>query len=621
MIVKMFRHGTGSASGVFNYLLGEDNDREHADVLRGDVDTQKLLIDGLPFKQKYTSGCLSFEESPDQITNQQRVDLMDGFEKTITAGLDDRVSFVWIEHRDKGRLELNFVIANIDLEHGRLFQPYIHSHDKQRVNAWKNIQNIEQGFTDPNDPIKKRLLAQRDNLPRDVKEAREFITNTLEDLVADGLITNRADVIEALQNADFKITRQTDRSISIENPNPDAKRPIRLTGALYERAFKFNSEVQREIVSASEDYRRSDRDRLSANQQVYDEAISRKQDYHRKRHSKPKREHKANTRLRDTSQRLDRQLIFNAPNPYERSNRKTKSTNAADDNRTFEEYEADRERQRDEILRLDDLKVMGSRLVRAIPDSTWLNQRHNVEIIEGAETATRPDAESTTSELRYDSTAITNAGRQRQADSRFEQIIEGIGDNTRAIARSITDTNKVIDNTLGELQHSDSTARQSYSITAAHDRNREAFEVIGSAVKSLGFIVSNKQRLIEDAVKRHRDIKSYQPFLYQSDWSMPSGATPTATANPEPDPRDEYDARQLDIIDSVTNSKSLSLTENEHIVAILTDPEAERIQHINKKELVKHEQTIDTYSSVLTSKTETNPTPSTPKFWQPQRPR
>lgn len=80
---------------------------------------------------------------------------MDGFEETIRAGLDvDRVSVSWIEHRDKGRLELNFVFANVDLEHGRAFQPYVHNVDKRRVNAWKDMQNIQYGFTDPNDPAK-----------------------------------------------------------------------------------------------------------------------------------------------------------------------------------------------------------------------------------------------------------------------------------------------------------------------------------------------------------------------------------------------------------------------------------------------------------------------------------
>lgn len=105
MIVKFFRHGTGGGSAVFDYLLGKDGDRPDAEILRGDVDQQKLLIDSLEFKRQYTSGCLSFEEAPDHLTIKQKNEIMDGFEQTITAGLTaDRISFSWVEHRDKGRL-------------------------------------------------------------------------------------------------------------------------------------------------------------------------------------------------------------------------------------------------------------------------------------------------------------------------------------------------------------------------------------------------------------------------------------------------------------------------------------------------------------------------------------
>ena len=128
MIVKFFTHGTGGSKGVFDYLLNDkeqpDGKRLGAEVLRGDIDNQALLIDSLDFKQKYTSGCLSFTESADEVTAEQKNALMDGFEETLRAGLEvDRVSVSWIEHRDKGRLELNFVFADVDLEYGRAFSP------------------------------------------------------------------------------------------------------------------------------------------------------------------------------------------------------------------------------------------------------------------------------------------------------------------------------------------------------------------------------------------------------------------------------------------------------------------------------------------------------------------
>lgn len=289
MIVKFFRHGTGGGSAVFNYLLGKDNERSQAEVLRGDIPTQKRLIDSLSFKRQYTSGCLSFEEEPDQITDQQKTALMDSFENVITAGLEaDRVSFSWIEHRDKGRLELNFVIANVDLKHGRLFQPYIHSQDKTRVNAWKDIQNINHGLSDPNDPLRKRLMAQRDNLPRAVKEVREMITEGLQNMVADQLISSRSDVVEALQDAGFDIARETDSAISIKNPS--GGRNIRLTGGLYERNFSFSAATEAAVEQDHRSYRDNAAKRLREATRILHDQLERKRGYHQARHGEPRRE-------------------------------------------------------------------------------------------------------------------------------------------------------------------------------------------------------------------------------------------------------------------------------------------------------------------------------------------
>ena len=45
MIVDFFRHGSGLSKGCLDYLLGEDREREHAQVLSGDVELTAQLID------------------------------------------------------------------------------------------------------------------------------------------------------------------------------------------------------------------------------------------------------------------------------------------------------------------------------------------------------------------------------------------------------------------------------------------------------------------------------------------------------------------------------------------------------------------------------------------------
>ena len=490
MIVKFFTHGTGGSKGVFDYLLNDkeqpDGKRLGAEVLRGDIDNQALLIDSLDFKQKYTSGCLSFTETADEVTAEQKNALMDGFEETLRAGLDvDRVAVSWIEHRDKGRLELNFVFADVDLEHGRAFQPYIHYQDKRRVNAWKDMQNIEHGFTDPNDPAKKRLMAQRDNLPRDIKDARQAITDGLKALVVEGVIANRDDVIQALTDGGFEIARETDKAISIKNPDPTAKRNIRLTGGLYERGFKFSREVQSEVTAASEDYRAGSRERYDAAKQLYDSEITRKRDYHQARHGQPRHEQRAVAHdVSKASNRYEyrpRNLYEQRPSPYHQAFKPVRKRHREDDrslhtahsvsdraarrsdseghqvrNEKMGDSHQYRRNHRNDIWH-DDRSNVGQQILKADPtyatteDAIADAAAHQLwtEITHGQET-TRASAASPTSTAGHDQTPradsrrpraihAADARRERSRYSGIDSLIEHFGKDEDARVRTLTD--------------------------------------------------------------------------------------------------------------------------------------------------------------------------------------
>jgi hypothetical protein len=493
MIVKFFTRGTGGSKGVFDYLLKDkeqpDGKRLDAEVLRGDIDNQALLIDSLDFKQKYTSGCLSFTETADEVTTAQKNALMDGFEQAIRAGLDvDRVAVSWIEHRDKGRLELNFVFANVDLEHGRAFQPYVHSVDKRRVNAWKDMQNIEHGFTDPNDPAKKRLMAQRDNLPRDIKDARQAITDGLKALVVEGVITNRDDVIQALTDGGFEIARETDKAISIKNPDPKAKRNIRLTGGLYERTFKFSREVQNTITAASKDYRAGSTERYDAAKQLYDSEVERKRDYHQARHDKPRHQQRAVARdVRNPSNRYEyspRNLYEQRPSPYNRTFKPVRPRHREEDRSLYTAHSrADRaargqnsadhqirnekmgdssrsERTRNADIRFNHRGTTGQQVLQTnLYQSTTADtaaHKLRTEVSHGQET-TRPSAASATVATGYDQTpradarrprAIHTAGatQERPRYSRIDSLIKQIGTDKDARAGTLADVVQTVAN-------------------------------------------------------------------------------------------------------------------------------------------------------------------------------
>jgi hypothetical protein len=86
MLVKFFARGKGRGAGPVDYLLGKDRARQDATLLRGDADQIVQLIDSHDFTRKYTSGVLSFSE-PD-ITDKQKDNIIDSFEKTLFPGLD-----------------------------------------------------------------------------------------------------------------------------------------------------------------------------------------------------------------------------------------------------------------------------------------------------------------------------------------------------------------------------------------------------------------------------------------------------------------------------------------------------------------------------------------------------
>ena len=478
MIVKFFTHGTGGSKGVFDYLLNDkeqpDGKRLGAEVLRGDIDNQALLIDSLDFKQKYTSGCLSFTETADEVTAEQKNALMDGFEETLRAGLEiDRVSVSWIEHRDKGRLELNFVFADVDLEHGRAFQPYIHYQDKRRVNAWKDMQNIEHGFTDPNDPANKRLMAQRDNLPRDIKDARQAITDGLKALVVESVITNRDDVIQALTDGGFEIARQTDKAISIKNPDPTAKRNIRLTGGLYERGFKFSREVQSEITAASEDYRAGSRERYDAAKQLYESEIERKRSYHQARHGKPRHEQRAVARdVSHASNRYvysPRNLYEQRPSPYHQAFKPVRRRHREDDRSLHTAYSAT-----DRAERRQDSEGYQIRNEKMGDSSRSERTRHADIRFNHRGTAVQQVLEA---DLYHSTIAATNADT---AAHRLRAEVSHGQETTRASSASPTST-------AGHDQTPRADARRPRAIhTAAATQERPGYSRIDSLIGQIG---------------------------------------------------------------------------------------------------------------------------------------
>ena len=267
MLLKFFKRGgtdderrTLGGSAVKNYLLGtNDQPREKARVLLGDPDEVTEIINGLPFAKVYTSGCLSFHED-DKLAEAQKFDIMADFEAMMFVGLEPhQYTSYWVEHTDKGRVELNFVFPNVELVSGNHLQVYYHNRDLNLVNSWKNLTNDKYGFINPSDLENRRDVTPSigPNLLKDWEQSNkqkiidklkhyqsiEDFKQQLTDVVltqaalrqaSNNPLTCQDDIAAMLEDFGFEISRQGKDSISIKNPDP-TKKNIKLKGVIYER--------------------------------------------------------------------------------------------------------------------------------------------------------------------------------------------------------------------------------------------------------------------------------------------------------------------------------------------------------------------------------------------------
>ena len=290
MIVDFFRRGKGVSSGPLDYLLGKHRDREHATVLQGDVQEVAGLIDTSPYVKKYTAGCLSFYES--DLEPEQKQKIMSEFEKCLFPGMSsDQYRVLWVEHRDKvneetgeSRLELNFLIPNVEVNSGKRLQPFYAAADLDRVEWFKQIINYDYNLHDPDDPANRQATKIAKSLPTSTKELKAALETEIALAIGEGMISDRPSLVQWLGDIGLEVTRQTPKAISIKHPDDAKARPIRLTGAIYEQDFRHTGESTELTAAASASYRAAATERYRASCERYDKMLAAKSEYHQQRY-------------------------------------------------------------------------------------------------------------------------------------------------------------------------------------------------------------------------------------------------------------------------------------------------------------------------------------------------
>ncbi|GAA9342114.1 hypothetical protein TH0551_15000 [Helicobacter pylori] len=248
MLVKFWgiNQGGGDGDGSVNYLLNERVEQGTARVLKGDANLTKSLLLSLTQKHKACVGCLSFEEP--NIDESLKYELMESFENALlTESMQNRYNILWVEHTDKGRLELNFVIPRIDLITQKAFTPYYHSADITRIDIWKDYINLKHAFTNPKDLEKQHNIQHHNTKTPQGKELLETYEK-LDKLIQDNLGTlfnSRDDIINFLKDNQCEVTRQGKDYISVKLPNePKTKR---LKGFYYHETFRTIADIREQL--------------------------------------------------------------------------------------------------------------------------------------------------------------------------------------------------------------------------------------------------------------------------------------------------------------------------------------------------------------------------------------
>ncbi|MBB3330408.1 hypothetical protein BDK63_001274 [Halomonas campaniensis] len=255
---------------------------------------------------KYTSGGLYFEETREDLikkfgsekaVNEKLQEIMDGFEETLFPGLDkDQYCGVWVLHEDKGNIELNFLFAKEELRSGKSLTPYFHKADYSRVNAWKDIVNYENGFSNPGSPDKRRYFIPeffQEYAPADFgktesrrRDFKKDLVEELEIMAANDQFENRDDLTGYLENQrGLKVSRKIKTAISVINPQTD--KPVRLKGELFEEKAdykKFSSEDYRKELM--EKYENERLEKIQAQKEKYQKHMIYKKEELTKKYNK-----------------------------------------------------------------------------------------------------------------------------------------------------------------------------------------------------------------------------------------------------------------------------------------------------------------------------------------------
>ena len=298
MLIKFTGGGRGGGRAVAEYLTREEG-RGHAppEVVRGDMDRTRDLIDSIERQWTYTHGVLSFAPE-DMPTEEEQEFAMDAFERLAFAGLDREqydISWVRHSHTESGRTELHFVTPRMELTSGKALN-IAPPHWESTYATLRDTLNLHFDWARPDDPERALELQRAPERAQEgyrLREGREGIHEHLTGLVAAEAVTDRASMVRALRDAGLEVTRESKEFITVRDPETDEK--FRMKGRIYEKDWTYDRELDRAIAPKSREpdsREREDHQRRTGEAiERYKAAIERRASQNSDRYRRPEPEH------------------------------------------------------------------------------------------------------------------------------------------------------------------------------------------------------------------------------------------------------------------------------------------------------------------------------------------
>ncbi|XQZ55998.1 hypothetical protein E2979_22350 (plasmid) [Paracoccus yeei] len=314
MLIKFTRGGRGGGGQIAAYLIAHDREgREHAppEVVRGDMDRTRDLIDSIERKWSYTHGVLSFalEDSPSEAQQQEA---MDAFERLAFAGMDpEQYDITWVRHQhtEGGRIELHFVTPRMELTTGKALNIAPPGWERSFA-PLRDALNWSQGWARPDDPERATELhraPERTHESFRLREGREGVHAYLTALVAAEKVTDRETMVAALQEAGLQVPRQGKDYLTVQDPESGEK--FRMKGRIYEKGWTYDRELDRASTTAAVKSDSRDRGidlgRAEAARHALEAAMRSRAAHHAERYPRHEPEH--GTRTKDRA--LDRSVV------------------------------------------------------------------------------------------------------------------------------------------------------------------------------------------------------------------------------------------------------------------------------------------------------------------------